>query len=214
MTKDIPVSGWMMVQDEEAYIERAIKNLSPNVGEIIVIDGGSKDKTIKIAKDLGCTVFRNKFEFDFAKQRNYALGKCENDWTITLDADEIFSEDFYKLLPTLVMKPPENCVAYNVWRISVFDDKKVGEEYQPRVMNKKFCYWNGKIHEQLIAREKGLFNLPKEFCMTHSHSMKRQIWSNALYRNMNKNINKRPNDNEGCEEQSGKLINIKTERNG
>ena len=213
MTKDIPVSGWIIAQDEEKYISQAIKNLSPNVGEIIIVDGGSKDNTIQIAKDLGCIIYENKFEFDFAKQRNYAMEKCKNDWTITLDADETFSEDFYKLLPTLVMNPPENAGGFRVWRISIFDGNEVGKEYQPRVMNKNFCYWNGKIHEQLLTRGKELFDLPMEFNMFHQHTMKRQLWNNNLYRNINNNIKKRPKDNEGCEEQKGKLVDISTERN-
>ena len=214
MNKAFPISGWLIAQDESHYIKQAIENLSPNVSEIIVVDGGSKDNTIQIAKDLGCTVFKNKFEFDFAKQRNYAMDKCKNDWTITLDADETFSEDFYRLLPTLVMNPPENAGGFRVWRISIFDGKEVGKEYQPRVMNKNFCIWNEKIHEQLLARGKGLFDLPQEFSMTHRHSMFRQKWNNALYRNINSGIKKRPKDNEGAEEQGGKVVNIPTERNG
>ena len=213
MSPEFPISAWMMVQDEEKYISQAIKNLSPNVGEIIVVDGGSKDNTIQIAKDLGCIIYENKFEFDFAKQRNFAMDKCKNDWTITLDADETFSEDFYRLLPTLVMNPPEKAGGFRVWRISIFDKKEVGKEYQPRVMNKNFCIWNGKIHEQLLARGKGLFDLPQEFCLFHEHSLNRQTWNNYLYKNINSGIKKRPKDNEGCEFHNNKWINVETDRN-
>ena len=214
MNKGIPVSGWIICQDEEHYIKKAINNLLPNVSEIIVVDGGSKDDTVKIAKDLGCTVFKNKFEFDFAKQRNFAMSKCKNEWTITLDADETFSKNFYNLLPTLIMNPPGDAGGFNVWRVSIFDGEEVGKEYQPRVMNKNFCHWNGKIHEQLLVKEKTLFNLPEEFNLFHKHSLNRQRWANALYFNINNKIKKRPKDTDGMESHDEKWIEVKTERNG
>jgi len=214
MNKSIPISAWIIAQNESKYIAKAIENLSPNVSEIIVVDGGSKDDTIKIAEDLGCNVYKNKFEFNFAKQRNFAMSKCKNDWTITLDADEAFSPQFYNLLPTLIMNPPESAGGFNVWRVSIFDGEEVGKEYQPRVMNKNYCFWNGKIHEQLLARDRKLFNLPSEFNMVHSHTNLRQIWSNKLYYNINKKINKRPKDTDGMESHDEKWISVPTERDG
>ena len=211
----IPVSCCMIVQNEEKYIEKAILNVREHVGEIVVVDGGSTDNTIKIAKELGCNVVENKFDFDFSKQRNFGAEQCINDWVLWIDADEYFSEEFFGLLPTLITSPPENCAAYHVFRKSIFDNEERGTDFQWRLTNKVFAKWVNKIHEN-IEFNSGYtgFKVPEEFYMTHDHSMKRQRYNNALYYNVNQNINKRPDNNKGMEyhDESEKWIIVENNR--
>jgi len=214
---NIPISACIIAQNEEKYIEKAIKNLLPNVSEVLVIDGGSTDNTIPICKNLGCRVNIHEFQFNFAAQRNYAMSICSSEWILFCDADEWFSESFYDILPTLLTKGTvkyPNCRGYHVFRISKFDGENVGEDFQWRVLRKNSGVWNGRVHEGFtFNRDFYGLKLPKERYMMHEHTMQKQLWSNKLYYNINQNIKKRPADNEGCDYQKDKWVDREINRN-
>ena len=211
--QDIPISASIIAQNEEKYIEKAIKNLLPNVAEVLVVDGGSKDDTIRISKESGAKVNVHSFEFDFAAQRNYAMNRCEKEWILFCDADEKFSDEFFSILPSLVLQTPENCKGYHVYRISIFDGEERGRDFQWRLLHKRGGFWKGKVHEGFTFYKSyhGL-KLPQEYLMYHEHTMKRQLYNNALYYNINKGIKKRPKSTEGMEYQKNKWIKVPTER--
>jgi len=77
--------------NEEAYIGRTLESVQSLVadgrGEIIVVDSGSKDRTVEIAKSFGAKVFVEEWK-GFAAQKNSAIDKAAGDWILSLDADE------------------------------------------------------------------------------------------------------------------------------
>jgi tetratricopeptide (TPR) repeat protein len=88
----------MITRDEEHCIGQALRSIKDLVKEIIVIDTGSTDQTISIAKSLGARVFEHPWENDFATPRNISLKHATGDWILVLDADEaIAKEDHHKL---------------------------------------------------------------------------------------------------------------------
>ncbi|NRA65793.1 MAG: glycosyltransferase family 2 protein [Pseudobacteriovorax sp.] len=76
----------IITKDEEQNIERCLKSL-PEGCDIVVVDSGSNDKTVAIAKSFGCRVFTRKFT-NFAEQKNYALEQAHGNWVLSMDADE------------------------------------------------------------------------------------------------------------------------------
>ena len=211
---EIPITACIIAQDEERYIERAIKNVKPHVSKIIIVDGGSKDKTKDIARDNGCLIYDRAFDFDFSAQRNFAASHAQTPWILWLDADEYFSQEFFYILPALVMNVPEKCSAYHVYRISIFDKEVKGTDFQWRLMLKDHTRWAGKIHEgiQFLNDTHGL-KVPQQYPMIHDHSMARQLFNNKLYQNINEGNLARPKDDEGTEYHGDKWIDVKTERN-
>lgn len=83
----------MIVRDEEKNLEQSINSIKPQIDEIIVVDTGSKDKTIQIAKKLGAKVYSFVWDNDFSAARNFALQQATCDWIINLNADHIFECD-------------------------------------------------------------------------------------------------------------------------
>lgn len=87
----------MIVRDEEHCIENALLSARAHVKEIIVVDTGSVDRTVEIAKK-----YADKLEFftwidDFSAARNYSLKFATQPWIIVLDADELIApEGFIK----------------------------------------------------------------------------------------------------------------------
>jgi glycosyltransferase involved in cell wall biosynthesis len=77
--------------NEEANLGRTLASVQPLVadgkGEIIVVDSGSTDRTVEIAKSFSAKVFVEKWK-GFAAQKNSAIDKATGDWILSLDADE------------------------------------------------------------------------------------------------------------------------------
>ena len=86
------LTGIIPTLNGEKYLEKAIIQLQKVCDEIIVIDSGSIDKTVEIAKKLNCKTFYNKYE-NYGKQCTIAAEKAENDWILINDQDEILTED-------------------------------------------------------------------------------------------------------------------------
>jgi len=81
----------LITRNEEANVGRTLQSVQPVVadrkGEIIVVDSGSSDRTVEIAKSFGAKVFVEKWK-GFAAQKNSAIDKASGEWILSLDADE------------------------------------------------------------------------------------------------------------------------------
>jgi len=83
------ITAIIMTYNEEKNISRSILSIKDFAERIIVLDSGSTDRTIEIAKELGAETHYNKFEY-YAKQFNWGLDNLniQTDWVLRLDADE------------------------------------------------------------------------------------------------------------------------------
>ena len=83
----------MIVKNEENNLPRtleALKALKNKINyEIIIVDTGSEDNTINIAKQYTNKVYEKEWTGNFAQMRNYSIDKCKGDWILILDADEV-----------------------------------------------------------------------------------------------------------------------------
>jgi len=97
--------------NEEANIGRTLESLKPLVadgkGEIIVVDSGSTDRTVEIAKSYGAKVFVEEWK-GYAAQKNSAIDKATGDWILSLDADEEISDGMRDLLLLIVLGKHES----------------------------------------------------------------------------------------------------------
>jgi glycosyltransferase involved in cell wall biosynthesis len=94
----------IITHNEEANIARTLESVMPLVndgkGEIIIVDSGSTDQTVDIAKSFGAKVFIEEWK-GYAAQKNSAIDKAEGDWILSLDADEEVSHDVPMGLPDI-----------------------------------------------------------------------------------------------------------------
>ena len=72
--------------DEERNLARTLASVS-FADEIVVVDSGSRDRTVEIARSFGARVFVRDWP-GFAAQKNFAIAQCSGDWILSLDADE------------------------------------------------------------------------------------------------------------------------------
>lgn len=83
------VSLCMIVRDEEAFLPACLDAARPFVDEICIVDTGSTDGTIAIAKARGARVQSITWPESFAEARNHSLEMASGDWILVLDADEV-----------------------------------------------------------------------------------------------------------------------------
>jgi glycosyltransferase involved in cell wall biosynthesis len=86
----------ILTKNEEMTLARCLEAIPPD-HTVIVLDSGSTDKTLEVAKQYGCITHHNDWE-GYAQQRNYALEKCgiNTPWVLFIDADEVFPQRFFK----------------------------------------------------------------------------------------------------------------------
>lgn len=85
------ISLCMIVKNEGDVIRRCLESVKDVVDEIIIVDTGSTDNTIKEAEDLGAKVYNFEWVNDFGKARNYSFSKATKDYILWLDADDILN---------------------------------------------------------------------------------------------------------------------------
>jgi glycosyltransferase involved in cell wall biosynthesis len=78
----------MIVKDEEHCIGNCLNSAEKFVDDIIIVDTGSKDNTIKICKKYTDKIYNFKWNNNFSDARNYSIRKSDSDWILLLVADE------------------------------------------------------------------------------------------------------------------------------
>jgi glycosyltransferase involved in cell wall biosynthesis len=94
----------IITRDEERDLPACLESVRPLAPEIVLLDSGSTDRTIEVARGYGCRVFREDFE-DYASQKQSAVDKSTGEWVLSLDADERLSpalaEEIGRILPAV-----------------------------------------------------------------------------------------------------------------
>jgi glycosyltransferase involved in cell wall biosynthesis len=140
------VSVCMIVRDEEINLECALNSI-PKSFEKVVVDTGSTDNTIEIAKKLGAKVGSFKWMDDFAAARNYSISLAGGKYILIMDADEVLTRDIEKQVERFIAIYPDQAGAVNI-------ENKIKEETHKHRMvrffpNRKSYTFNGVVHETL-----------------------------------------------------------------
>lgn len=88
----LPLSGVVVAKDEADRIGRCVASLLSVCAEVIVLDSGSRDDTVAIARGLGARVEHRDWD-GFARQKNAAIAMASQPWVLLLDADEWLEAD-------------------------------------------------------------------------------------------------------------------------
>ena len=104
----------MIVKNEERYLVKCLKSVRSIVDEIIIVDTGSTDKTVDIAKVFGARVFDFPWTGDFSAARNYSLKQATGNWLLILDGDEVLSPLDFKELKEIIQRKSATPAAYSI----------------------------------------------------------------------------------------------------
>jgi glycosyltransferase involved in cell wall biosynthesis len=107
----------IITKNEEANLPRTLESVRW-ADEIVVVDCGSTDRTIEIAKTFAAKVFHEPWR-GFGKQKNFAIEQCSSEWVLSLDADEEVSTELAAEIRQLLAETPA-VEAYFIPRRNLF----------------------------------------------------------------------------------------------
>lgn len=142
----------ILCQDEERNIEAAIASAS-FADEVLIVDGGSKDRSIQVAIAAGARVVERPFDA-FAHQRNFALSQATGKWVFFLDADERITQPAAEQIAAAVARCEAD--AYRIARVSVALGERLdwhpgGPDAPIRLMKRTKASFEGSVHERCIV---------------------------------------------------------------
>ena len=150
------ISVVVITLNEESNIGRCLDSVKEVADEIVVVDSFSTDNTEKIVKGKGGKFIQNKF-VDYVTQHNFADQQASNDHILTLDADEVLSEDLVESIKNV--KKYWKHDGYSMNRMTNYCGKWIKysgwyPDIKLRLYNRKKGKWIGKkIHERFTLIE-------------------------------------------------------------
>jgi glycosyltransferase involved in cell wall biosynthesis len=139
----------IITKNEEDRLPSCLKSVS-FADDIVVVDSGSTDRTLKIAEEFGCRVFVEEWK-GFGRQKNSAVQKCLNDWVLVLDADERVPFETRDLILQTLQNP---CATAYSFKMKHFLGKRWIKhggnwpDWHIRLVNKNKGEFRGGLHEQ------------------------------------------------------------------
>ena len=160
----LKISACWIVKNAAQDLRRSLESVVDSVDEIIVVDTGSTDETVAVAKEFGAKIFHVPWQDDFATPRNVALRAAAGDWVVFLDADEFFVDGTAKNLRAAIKLAQKNKAAgvfVKLFNIDADNGNKIsGSAHVVRLFkNSPAVHYVGKIHEQIFVGDKLLMNL-------------------------------------------------------
>ncbi len=110
------ISLCMIVKNEERFLAECLESVKGVVDEINIIDTGSTDRTVEIARSYGANVDFREWRNDFAWARNEAIQMATRRWTLILDADEELERESRNLVNSLRTTPGDRYVGVHQHR--------------------------------------------------------------------------------------------------
>lgn len=181
MKRYTSISLCMIVLNEEKFLKRSLSNVSPYVDEIIIVDGGSTDKTLAIAKAFNARIVSSPWKEDFAQQRNIGLKLASKDWILVIDADEVYEKKLLEGLQALSRNNIE-VDAFAFPRKNYIDGKQTSAypDRQTRFFkNSKKIRYQRKVHEQVTGFKR--IASPMDMHIIHRKTSTRQAAQNIHY---------------------------------
>ena len=151
----IKATVYIICKNEEKHIKRVLESVK-DFTEIVIVDSGSIDKTLDIAKEFTSKIFYKEW-LGFAAQKEYARSLCTNEWVLNLDADEELTS---QLKDEIIQTIDENKIDGLNIKISSqylgkFNNEKSKFNRRVRFFRKDFGHYPEKlVHESISINGK------------------------------------------------------------
>lgn len=185
----LPISVCMIAKNEEKYIGECLRCLSRYDWEIVIIDTGSTDRTVDIARTYTPNIYHFEWINDFSAARNYSISKASHDYILVVDCDEYLEADeaASEVIASLTRQITP-CQAGMMHLLNPSTDGKshqVIHEHIARFFNRRFTCYQGTIHEQLISKSgKPLEFIPIPLTFYHEGYSSMEIKKEKASRNI------------------------------
>ncbi|KFN44060.1 glycosyltransferase family 2 protein [Arenimonas oryziterrae] len=154
MALPLPLSGVVITKNEADRIGRCVSSLTGICAEVLVLDSGSTDDTVALARAAGARVEHQDW-LGFSAQKNAAIALASQRWVLLLDADEWLAEGAEtKLRALFADQRVERAEIWRLQRRTHFLGKALnfggwGREAVERLFWQPVRYWPARVHEKL-----------------------------------------------------------------
>lgn len=154
----LPLSVIIITMNEAGNLKDCLDSVADIAAEVIVVDSGSTDGTVEIARSAGATVIQTSIWPGFGPQKNIALNAATCDWVLSLDADERLTEPLRDQIRSAMMSGVFD--SYEMPRLSYFCGKPIrhGGWYPDHVLRlfrrERARFSDDLVHEHVIAEGK------------------------------------------------------------
>ena len=152
MAKKIDLTAVVLTKNSQATIRKCLDSVS-FCRQIIVIDDGSTDNTLKIVKDYYLRIYRRELDF-FSNQRDFGMEKARTDWVLFVDSDEVVSKKLSQSIRIAISRPTKNGAYYikrrDFWwgrELKYGEVSKIRKKGIIRLVKKNSGHWSGEVHE-------------------------------------------------------------------
>ncbi|MBN1626771.1 MAG: glycosyltransferase [Deltaproteobacteria bacterium] len=153
------ISACMIVKNEEEFLENCLRSIAAYVDEIIIVDTGSTDNTVEIAKRFTDRVYSHPWENSFGKARNQALQYSSGDWIFQIDADEeLIAVSGERMLMAVREANDADVIYVNLLCSYAKGTKKSLNKYERIFKNNGIIHYEGNIHEQVVGGTKAFYS--------------------------------------------------------
>ncbi len=137
----------LITKNEEKFLGQCLKSIRGLAQQIVVVDTGSTDRTVEIAKEFGAEAYFHPWADDFSAARNAALEHATGDWILMLDADEELPAAQHAKLRADLKNP--QAIGFRLPLTNVGQND--GRSFVPRLFrNAPGVFYHGRIHEQVF----------------------------------------------------------------
>ncbi len=124
----------LIVKNEEEKLPACLKSFQGVFQKLLIVDTGSDDKTVQIAKDFNAEIHTFKWNDNFSDARNFALSKVKTTWTMVVDADDYIDENSKKELLEKIKKISKKAAGISLpYLYSTNKNDKGSTAYLPRI---------------------------------------------------------------------------------
>ncbi len=154
----------MICKNEEAVLGRVLGAASSFCDELIVVDTGSTDNTVELAKSYGAKVYDFAWVDDFAAARNYSFSKATGDWILWLDADDVLTSEALECFKAMkarldTLEADVIMTPYAYGELALQRERVLRRSLNP--------VWQGRIHECIPTSDERIIIAP-ELVVTHA----------------------------------------------
>jgi glycosyltransferase involved in cell wall biosynthesis len=153
------ISCCMIVKNEEQFLEKCLKSVSDYVDEIIIVDTGSSDITVEIAKRFTDKVYFHPWENSFSKARNQALQYATGDWIFQIDADEELMTGSGPNVRLTIRDAKESDIVYvKIYSSYANGTKKSFHNFERLFRNNGKIRYEGSVHNQVVGGTRAFYS--------------------------------------------------------
>ena len=186
MNNKLPISCFIIAQDESDRITNTIKSVIDFVDEVIVIDSGSTDGTQELAKQLGCKVFFNAWS-GYGPQKRFGEDCARNEWLLNLDADEYLSDEIKSEILQTFDNNNDNYNFFSMKVTPIYPNWKRPRLFSAshqcvRLYNKRFGrFSNSPVHDSVQTNNSKVFYFKNHIYHNSVRSFKHLIEKEENY---------------------------------